>query len=198
MPGRRGGTGHYDRLSDEELVRLCNEGGRESATAAFAALYARHKDFVVRVALRFVPDADAALDVLQETFGYLLKRFPPPGPGLTLSAKLTTLLYTVAKNTAIDVRRRTDRFRGADAVEPDSLPADDDRSAAGAGLDLHPLLATLSEERREVLLLRFVDDLSLQEIAAALGIPLGTVKSRLHLAVKALRESPEAKKFFAP
>jgi RNA polymerase sigma-70 factor (ECF subfamily) len=49
-----------------------------------------------------------------------------------------------------------------------------------------------------VLTLRFVDDLSLAEIAAALQVPLGTVKSRLHLAIKDLREDPRTKEFFGP
>ena len=47
-------------------------------------------------------------------------------------------------------------------------------------------------------MLRFVEDLSLEEIAAALEIPLGTVKSRLHLAIKQLREDPKIRDLFAP
>ena len=54
----------------------------------------------------------------------------------------------------------------------------------------------VADQRREVITLRFVDDLSLQEITEVLQIPLGTVKSRLHLAIKQLRESPETRKFF--
>ena len=63
---------------------------------------------------------------------------------------------------------------------------------------LSSALSRLSTERREVLLLRFVDDMSLQNIADTLSIPLGTVKSRLHLAVRELRESPEVKNFGTP
>ncbi|HLF12027.1 MAG TPA: sigma-70 family RNA polymerase sigma factor, partial [Gammaproteobacteria bacterium] len=63
---------------------------------------------------------------------------------------------------------------------------------------LDAVLAGLSAERREVLTLRFVDDLSLEEIAAALEIPLGTVKSRLHLAIRQLREDPKIKELFSP
>ena len=51
------------------------------------------------------------------------------------------------------------------------------------------LVAGLPDGQREVVLLRFVDDMTLKEIAAALEIPLGTVKSRLHLALEALRET---------
>ena len=58
---------------------------------------------------------------------------------------------------------------------------------AGVG-DLAVVLSGLSEEHREVLLLRFVDGLSLAEIAQAIGIPLGTVKSRLHAALVRLHE----------
>jgi RNA polymerase sigma-70 factor (ECF subfamily) len=58
------------------------------------------------------------------------------------------------------------------------------------------VLAGLSEEHREVLLLRFVDGLSLAEIAQASEIPLGTVKSRLHNALDMLRQDARTKEFF--
>lgn len=57
-----------DPRSDEALVGICNEGDARAAAYAFEALYRRHKDFVLRVALRFAPDVDTALDVLQDTF----------------------------------------------------------------------------------------------------------------------------------
>ena len=57
-----------DPRSDEAPVAICNEGDARSAADAFDALYRPHKDFVLRVALRFAPDVDTALDVLQDTF----------------------------------------------------------------------------------------------------------------------------------
>ena len=60
-----------------------------------------------------------------------------------------------------------------------------------------PCSPRLSAERREVLTLRFVDDLSLAEIAAVLDVPLGTVKSRLHLAIRELREDRRIKDLFS-
>ena len=183
-----------ERISDEELVLTCNEGTAAEATRAFEMLYRRHKDFVLRVALRFVRDHDSALDVLQETFTYLLRKFPPAGDGLVLNAKLTTLLYPVAKNSAITQLRRADRAAGRGAPDPDELPA----AAAADHSDLAGLLRDLDADRREVILLRFVDGLTLQDIADALQIPLGTVKSRLHLAIRTLRDSPEVKEFFDP
>ena len=180
--------GPFDHLSDEDLVAICNDGAAGDAVTAFNALYRRHKEYVVRVALRFLHDPDAALDVLQETFSYLLGKFPPHGPGITLSARLTTYLYPVAKNNAITLLRKSRRT--GEGTDPDTLPS----AQVDADDDLGRMLLELPAERREVLTLRFVDDLSLQEIADVLSIPLGTVKSRLHSAVKQLRESPEIKK----
>ena len=111
-----------DPRSDETLVKICNQG-HPRAAAAFEALYLRHKDYVLRVALRFTLDIDTALDVLQDTFVQLLRRFPPTGEGITLTARLTTLLYPIAKNTAISAARKAGRFPVADDVTPDHVPA---------------------------------------------------------------------------
>jgi len=141
---------------------------------------------VLRVALRFVPDHDSALDVLQETFSYLLRKFPPTGDGLELTAELTTYLYPIAKNKAIDLMRKARRFPASHTVAPDDLAA----AQQAAGAEISGLLRSLPSEQREVLLLRFVDDLKLQEIADLLAIPLGTVKSRLHFGIRQLRDCP--------
>ena len=62
--------------------------------------------------------------------------------------------------------------------------------------ELAEALRTLPAGQREVLLMRFVDDLELAEIAAALELPLGTVKSRLHHALATLREAPGTRELF--
>lgn len=185
-------TRQRDSRSDEALVDICNHGDARAAEAAFEALYLRHKDFVLRVALRFAPDIDTALDVLQDTFVQLLRRFPPTGEGITLNARLTTLLYPIARNTAITALRKTGRFPVAAEVTPDDTPAPAGRDDG----DLRKALATLPPGPREALTLRFVDGLSLAEIAQALGIPEGTVKSRLHGGIAKLRASPLLDGFF--
>ena len=180
-----------DQRSDQELVALCNEGSRAQAREAFNALYNRHKDYVLRVAFRYVREPDSALDVLQDTFTYLLRKFPPPGDGLQLSANLRTLLYTAAKNTALTrLRNQNDSARDPE-VDPDELA-----TAARDDSELGQLLRGLSPNEREIVTLRFVDDLSLAEIAETLQIPVGTAKSRLHKAVSALRNSPYVSEFF--
>lgn len=150
-------------------------------------LYYRHRDYVVRLAMRFTNHPDDALDVLQETFRYLLSKTPH----LTLTASLTTFLYPAIKHLSIAARQKRARFAPPPADAPDPV------APAIAGVsDIAPLLAGLPESQAEVVLLRFVDDLSLDEIAAALGIPLGTVKSRLHNALAALRADPRTREFF--
>lgn len=181
-----------DPRSDEMLVRTCNRGG-PGAAAAFEALYRRHKDYVLRVALRFAPETETALDVLQETFLQLLRKFPPNGDGIELTARLTTLLYPIARNAAIDARRRAARLPVDADVPPDELPAAPEPDTH----DLGKLLAGLPDHQREALTLRFVDGLTLEEIAQALAVPLGTVKSRLHLGVARLRSSPALRDYFA-
>ena len=173
-------------------MRTCNRGG-PGAAAAFDALYRRHRDYVLRVALRFAPDMDTALDVLQETFLQLLRKFPPTGDGIKLTARFTTLLYPIARNAAIDARRQAARMPADAGITPDDLPA----APAPEPDELGKLLAGLPDHQRETLTLRFVDGLTLDEIAGALAVPLGTVKSRLHLGIARLRAAPALRDYFA-
>jgi RNA polymerase sigma-70 factor (ECF subfamily) len=173
-----------DPRSDESLVEGMNQGD----ASAFDALYARHKDWVFRLAWRFTADPHDALDVLQETFIYLLGKCP----GLRLNARLTTFLYPAVKHIAL--RLRDKRGRTVPDAGLESLEATEDANA-GRG-ELAAVLAALPPPQRDIVLMRFVDDMSLQEIADALSVPLGTVKSRLHFALIALRDDPRARRYF--
>lgn len=182
-----------DGLSDEQLVDHVNQG--RDADHAFAALYHRHKQWVMNLAMRFTRDRDLAADVTQEVFIYLLGKFP----GFTLTAKLTTFLYPAVKNLSITHRDKARRHQGGDeAVQGESGDIARDAAAdnAHSRAELEHVLDGLSEPHREVVLMRFVDDMALAEIAAALDVPVGTVKSRLHHAIKALRDDPRLKKYF--
>jgi RNA polymerase sigma-70 factor, ECF subfamily len=177
-----------DPRSDLELIAAINGGD----AAAFESLYFRYRDWVASLAYRFTGDSDAALDVLQETFLYLLRKFP----GFRLTAQLKTFLYPAVRNLSIAASRKTNRYQSSAAeLERIEQTAAHDCGDAGAG-ELALVLAGLSEEHREVLLLRFVDGLSLAEIAQAAEIPLGTVKSRLHNALETLRRDERTKEFF--
>lgn len=171
-----------DSATDQQLIAAINDGDSD----AFAVLYHRYRDWVVRLAFRFTGHHDDSLDVMQETFAYLVRKFP----GFELTAQMTTFLYPAVRNLSIAARKKRQRATSGDEdlnLFPDT--ADDSSTDRD---DFADMLATLSDAHREILLMRFVDDLTQPEIAAALDLPLGTVKSRLHHAVQAVKASPAA------
>ena len=167
------------RDDDRALVARANAGDG----AAFTALYRTHRDWAIGLAVRFTGNRDDALEVVQESFDALFGKFP----GFVLSTTIRAFLYPVVRHSAISLLRKRRRIVPLDegarrAVEPalgwePEAPSDFDRMIAG-----------LPEEQREVVRLRFGLDLKLEEIAEALGVPVGTVKSRLHNALEALRD----------
>ena len=170
--------------TDADLVAALNRGDAD----AFDALYFRYRDWVVRLAHRFTGNVDDALDVMQEAFAYLFGKFP----GFVLTARMTTFLYPVVRNLSIAARRKRGRLVSDDLLyNPIAPPRRQDDPD-----DLAAVLRSLPDIQREVLLMRFVDDLKLSEIAEALSIPEGTVKSRLHNALSALKRDPRVKEFF--
>jgi RNA polymerase sigma-70 factor, ECF subfamily len=108
----------------------------------------------------------------------------------------STFLYPVVRNhslNAIGKARKlhsgTEEIRHLENLAVPGFPP-------GASDDFDVVLSALSEDHRETLMLRFIDGLSLAEIAEATGIPLGTAKSRLHHAISKLREDPLTREFF--
>ena len=187
-----------EHRSDQELVAAV-QGGDETA---FAALYHRHRDFALRIGWRYsLNDADA-LDAVQSAFVYLAGRLAPGvSPPFVLTAKLSTFLFPVVKHEALALRRKAVRMKlGANITSEaaataifEEIPAryappDADRSARRVA----SAIKSLPPAQREVILLRFIDNLSMEEISAVLAIPAGTVKSRLHNAIKALAADAEA------
>jgi RNA polymerase sigma-70 factor (ECF subfamily) len=177
-----------DPRADHDLIAAVNCGD----AGAFEVLYRRHRDWVVNLAGRFTGDHALALDVLQDTFLYLLKKFP----GFVLTCQFRSFLYPAVRNLAFAARRKAERLQSEDGTLPE-LEAPAPAPTSNIARDqLGAVVAALPETHREVLLLRFVDGLSLNEIAGALEIPLGTVKSRLHNALDTLRRDGRTKEFF--
>ncbi len=179
---------NLDQRSDLELIAAINAGD----AAAFDVLYFRYRDWVANLACRFTTNNDAALDVLQDTFIYVLKKFP----GFRLTANFKTFLYPAVRNLSIAARRRARRYQSSEAEQLTIQNSPAPEISPHGQSDLNHMLGSLSEEHREVLLLRFVDGLSLAEIADAMSIPTGTVKSRLHNALELLRNDPRTREFF--
>jgi len=173
--------------SDQELIELANKGDPD----AFEALYYRYRDWVYHLAWRFTGNQQDALDVLQETFTYLLGKFP----GFELAASMTSFLYPVVKHLSLAIRSKNRRFTTDEEILSE-LPAPASKETGRCRSELAAVLAVLPDEQREVLLMRFVDDMTLQEIATTLNIPVGTVKSRMHHALKRLRHDRRTKDYF--
>ena len=176
-----------DNLTDLQLVAAINSGDQE----AFAVLYHRYSDWVTGLAFRFTGHHDDTLDVLQETFAYLVRKFP----GFELTAQMTTFLYPAVRNLSIAARKKRHRATSSDE-NLDLFPMVGDEDDTDRD-DFSDLLTALSDAHREILLMRFVDDMTQPEIAAALDLPLGTVKSRLHHAVQTVKNSPAAARLVA-
>ena len=173
---------------DQHLVARANGGD----LAAFEELYRLHRRWAFSLALRTTGDAEDADDAVSEAFHYLLRRIP----GLELTGRLTSLLYPVVRRAAIAAREKRGRYRSEEEVLgalPDASGPTDTSALRG---ELAQVLAGLPEGQREVLLLRVVDGLELGEIARALEIPTGTVKSRLHHGLNALREDERTRAYF--
>ena len=173
--------------SDRELIESVNRGDPD----AFEALYHRYRDWVYGLAWRFTANRSDALDVLQETFTYLLGKFP----GFELTASMTTFLYPVVRHISLRVRSKSRRFASDEEVL-EELAAPASQAAERVRSELAAVLAVLPDQQREVLLMRFVDDMSLQEIAAAMDVPVGTVKSRLYNGLQTLRGDRRTRDYF--
>jgi RNA polymerase sigma-70 factor, ECF subfamily len=173
--------------TDQQLIQDAAQGD----TQAFAVLYNRYRDWVYHLAWRFTGDQDLALDVLQETWLYVIKKLP----GLKLTAKLTTFLYPAVRNLSLNAMRAKKRFIGASDVL-EELPTSLSHSQTLDLEDLTDVLGRLPRQQRQVVLMRFVDDMTINEIAQALSIPNGSVKSRLHHALKSLRHDKRCRRYF--
>ncbi len=168
-------------VESELLVIQCQRGDK-SAFERIVQLWEQPLFYYLR---RLAPSEADAWDLLQETWLKVFRALRTLRDPCTLPA----FLYTTARNTAIS------RFRSLQsmntAVEAAGLPeetAADDEAAFDNAQQVHHALDQLALPQREVLILYFLQDLSLNEIARVLDVPMGTIKSRLHYAKAALRK----------
>lgn len=186
--------------TDEGLMLRYQKGD----VRAFELLLGRHRKPVFNFILRYVGVPAQAEDLLQETFLRVIKG----SEGYQRQAKFTTWLYTIARNLCVDAARRGKHRKAMSLDTP--MNADGKEGATlldvvpdkGAGTDrkvmskelhgrLHSAIAKLSEDQREVFLMREFLDMPFREIADVVGCPENTVKSRMRYALEKLREELE-------
>jgi RNA polymerase sigma factor (sigma-70 family) len=171
-----------DAVARELLALRCRRGDR----AAWEELIRTWEPRLFYFIRRLVHHEADAWDVLQETWVRVLH-----GIGsLSDPRSLAPWLYRVARNTALGHARSREPPHASLEDHPDANASD----PAGGRLEfedaeqVHRGLLALSLPHREVLTLYFLEDLSVEEVATVLGVPPGTVKSRLHYAKQALRK----------
>jgi RNA polymerase sigma-70 factor, ECF subfamily len=180
-----------DDTPDEELVRRSAGGDR----GAFEALVVRHGDALFRFASRTCGSERDGEDALQDG---LLAAWRGAGTFRGEASARTWLFQVVIHACRRRQRRRAgaperhDGMEAAEAVAADGRSADEHVAAAQMRAALESALSALEDEAREVLLLRDVEGLSGDEAAAALGLGVPAMKSRLHRARLALKERVEA------
>jgi RNA polymerase sigma-70 factor (ECF subfamily) len=174
---------------DVEDLRLWQEGD----LLAFERVVLRHQGAVYHFALRLLGDAEAAGDVAQDTF---IRAYQAIG-GFRGGSALRTWLFSICRNLALDElrrrQRRTSREHPLDqladqsawAVDADAM-VDEEAERNELSRRLDEALAKLPEEQRAAVILKDRHGLSCEEVAKALGVPVGTVFSRVHRAYRKL------------
>lgn len=185
---------------DRDLVQRCQAASGAEFEEAYCAVFALYKNRVYTVCLRVTGNEDDALDAAQETMVTLARRIHE----FRFRSRFSSWVYRIAVNAAIDARRRRLEAAHGSATtvlatgEPEPFP----EAAAGPPAS-DPMLRAEALESRELvqralasinprfsslLVLRYVQGLSYEEIGEILECNLGTVKSRLNRAHAALRE----------
>lgn len=180
---------------DAELVLTCQRSAASSLEGDYRRLYDRYKDRVYNVCFRIAGNPSDALDASQEAFGIIFRRVRE----FRFESRFSSWVYRIAVNASIDVRRRArsrrlaslesieengnnPKYDLADTVEMPSVSAS--RREFERAIQL--AISRLSEKLRTIVVLRYMEDLSYEQVSETLGISLGTVKSRLARAHEAL------------
>lgn len=175
---------------EADLLAVARHRDREAFRRLFDHFAPRLRSFLRRMRVN-----EATLDdIVQDVFANVWRRAASYDPA---KANASTWIFTIARNRRIDLARRTRPEVDLDDPatvheEADDAPLPDEQagSVQMARL-LAGALATLPPEQSDIVAMAYQRDMSHSEIAAELGLPLGTVKSRLRLALSKLRQSME-------
>lgn len=181
--------------ADEALMVLYQKGD----VRAFEILLTRHRRPVFNFILRFVGLRETAEDLLQEVFLRVVKG----AENYQRQAKFTTWLYTIARNLCVDNSRRMKHRRAQsldaplsksndsgsllDVVADEQIPSDRRAGSSELAGKMKQAIGRLSEEQREVFLMREFLDMPFKQISQVVGVPENTVKSRMRYALEKLR-----------
>jgi RNA polymerase sigma-70 factor, ECF subfamily len=186
----RGYEGRYALLADEDLISLVGDDPQ-----AFALLYDRHSRAAYSLAYRMMNGRQAAEDLVQDAFLKLWRSATSYRPE---RGSVRTWLLSIVHNQGIDqLRSHARRRRTQDKVQASAARSQPSEAFAGTWRNsqrdqVREALNTLPQEQLEILELAYFSGYTHVEIADLLGLPLGTVKGRMRLGLKKLRDHFEA------
>ena len=171
------------KYSEQELVALLNEQNND----AFNYLYDHYSGALFTIINQIVPDKDTSSDVLQEVFVNVWRKI---GTYDETKGRLFTWMLNIARNAAIDKVRSKgykDNQRTQPIAEGENAGMSVSSNPMVNDVGLKKVLTTLNEEYRKLIDLSYFQGFTHEEIAKMLGIPLGTVKTRIRTAISQLR-----------
>jgi RNA polymerase sigma-70 factor (ECF subfamily) len=173
-------TDTTDRLYETILVLRC-QAGDEAAFAELVELYQPRLRYYLRKMLR---EANSAEDALQEVWLDVFRAVSR----LAAAGAFRAWLYRIARDRALrELRKRRTPLQPLEGIEQVAGRPEETEFTAEDVERIHTALDELVAEQREVLVLRYIEDMSYDEIARVVGCQVGTVRSRLHYAKRALR-----------
>lgn len=180
------------RDPDAKLVAACRNPDSEGFERAFGLLFERYRERVYAIAFRIAGNPSDAMDIVQESFALLFRKLS----GFQGKSLFSTWLFRIVVNCSIDHRRRTrkghapsllcDQEESVELADEGPGP-EDSASVHEVGDQVQEAITQLSPKLRVVLALRYLEEMSYEELAATLELSMGTVKSRLaraHLALE--------------
>ncbi|GAK42615.1 RNA polymerase sigma factor [Paenibacillus sp. TCA20] len=183
---------------ENRLVNLILKGDQR----AFAELVELYKDKLFHLAYRMLNNRHEAEDIVQETFLRVYRNMEKYDP----EQKFSTWIYRIATNLCIDRLRRKKPSYSLDAELGDQegtdgyamIPSDNRTPESEALLSetqriIRDAIETLPAKYKSIMVLRYLQDLSLQEISDILGMPVTTIKTRVHRGREFLRKKLEFK-----
>lgn len=172
-----------DKLIDQVLLLRCQIGDRD----ALAELIERYQMPLRYFISRLLDDAQIAEDIFQETWLTVIRQIHT----LRDADAFRAWLYRVARNKVYQQLMTKNRFSPLDENTAIINESRDDVFYAEDAAKIHKCLKKIMPEHREVLMLRFLEQMSYQQISQVIDRNLGTVKSRIHYAKLALKEQME-------
>jgi len=184
LPSRKEPERNAVEPSDEELFKSFQEGNQR----AFETIFQRYRGPIFDYLIRLIRDQAIAEEIFQEAFLHLFRRTSQ----FDSSRTFRPWFFRVAHNRAMDFFRKNPERGNLEKLQeefPQSAPSPEYLALkAESARDLDQMLHLLSEEHRSVLLLKFKEDLTYEEIAEVIDCPVGTAKSRMHHAIKNLQD----------